>query len=190
MKYSTPFILLIIPIGLVVILLALFCFRYFDPALSFLGTLFAGAGAANAEGLVYVYAALILFVCTALIGLGLIVFIKKDDREYEQIWNTARPVCRDFSRTLASINTSIIKLQDTSERMKQCTADLYELNRQLGGGSEMRQVNGFAPETRSTTQGNSVITDLRLIHPLDALIPRGLSPFPQSHRRTWFYPHK
>lgn len=181
MKYSTPFVLLVVPIGFVLVSLALICFRYFDPAMSFLGSLLTGTGMETAGVIFYLYAALFLLLCGALIGLGLILFMKKEDREHEQMWKAARPVYHDFSRTLVSINASIMKLQFISEKMKQCTTELHALSRQIEENAEITELNADVPET--LTQGNNVVADLRIIHPLDELTPPGPSVFPQFHRR-------
>lgn len=182
MKYSTPFILLLIPIGFVAIFLALLCLRYFDPAMSFWSSLFTGAGPETAEVVFYLYAVLLLLVCGALVGLGLIFFMKKEDRKHEQMWKATRPVYQDFSRTLVSINASIVKLQFISEKMKQYSLELHELSRQVEEKSAMAELNADVPET--LTQGNNIISDLRIIHPLDELTPQEPSVFPQFHRRT------
>jgi hypothetical protein len=183
-----------ISFGVFAAALILLAARFFDPLASFLNTVFLKEESGSAMMPFYVAVALILLAAGALISLVSIFFMDREDRKFywslKDTGGGGDPVYDEISRCLDSIDASITKLKESSEAMKINAGELNELSRWLGGEAEEPEPEIGEPETRSATLGNSVAADIRLIRPVDSLVPPGPSPLPQSHQKIWFFPRK
>jgi hypothetical protein len=194
MKHRAPVFLLIIPAGILVAALVLVMVRFFDPLVSFLGSLFMGTKLGSTMLPFYLGAALIPIIAGTLMCLAVALLLRREEREDQRILTAAReaarPMYQDFSQCLESIDASIRKLHDASEKMRLHTGKLHELRQRMEEKRRAPAMKVEMPATSSVSLGTNVVADLRVIHPVDELIHQGLSPLPESHQSIWFFPHK
>jgi hypothetical protein len=194
MKRGRPFFLLIIPAGVLVIVFALILAVNLDQVVSFLGTSFLGTKMGSVEILFYTAIVLILVIAGALMGLAAALIAKKNDREEERLWQEAGRAVpstyREITGYFDSIETSITRLGDISEQMKDQSEKIIEFHRYFAGEPKTARVKTEGPAIYSITSGDNKVTNLRIIHPAEELIPSEPFPLPQSHQRIWFFPSK
>jgi hypothetical protein len=192
MKHPVPVFLFVVLAGILAIALAvltvhIYGFTHVD----------AMAADSKPEGsLILRYVFLVLFpvIIGIFMGLAVKALVKREERKHkpapEPPRKDQRILFRDLSQSVASIEASIQKLRFASELLKRQAGDLKELARQLREKPGIPVAKTEKPETRSITLENNVIRDIQVIQPADELIPQGLSPFPQSHRSSWFFPRR
>jgi hypothetical protein len=194
MKRRFPVFLLIVPIGALVILLALILTLNLDRIVSALESSFLGANRKDSSTLFYIAVALVPIISGTLMGLAVIIVSKKEDEEYQQRWEESRAgnlsVYEEMAQCLDAIDASITKLRETSEELKDQAGAMEDLGRYFAAESDAAEVRAEEPEIYSLTMGNSKITNIRVIHPADGLTPQEPALFPQSHQTVWFFPHK
>lgn len=191
MKHRFPAFLLIFPAGILVIILALILALNLNRIVSALGSSFTGV---NPGTLFYIVVALVPVICGTLMGLAILLISKKENQEYDQLWEEALkgtpPFCEDLTRYFDSIDASIDKLRNASEEIKRQTEEMEELERSINQCLEPLPAREEKPAIYSITAGNSNVTNLRVIHPAEELIPQAPDPLPESHQKIWFFPRK
>lgn len=194
MKRHFPAFLLIIPAGALVILLTLILTLNLDRIVSVLESLFLGTDRKNSPLLFYITIALVPVFSGALMGLVVIIISKKEDAEYQRLWEEAceeaSPFYEELARYFDIIDASITKLRDTSEQIKNQAEAVEELGRSITANPDTTAVRAEETESYSVTTGESTVTNLRIVHPVDGLILQEPAPFPESHQKIWFFPRK
>jgi hypothetical protein len=190
MKRHFPFFLLIIPAGILVIILVLILALNLNRIVSALGSSFWGT---SRETLFYIAVALVPVISGTLMGAAIVLISKKEGQEYDRLREEARKgapsVYKELTRYFDSIDASITKLRDVSEKIKRQTEAMEELERSIISYPPVpaREKN---PAIYSVTTGDSKVTNLRVIHSAGGLIPQEPAPLPQSHQKIWFFPRK
>jgi hypothetical protein len=195
MKHRFPVFFLIIPVGALVIILTLFLVLNLYKIAAALGALLFRSNPVNFDLALYIAAVLIPVISGTIMGLTIVIFSKYEDREYERlwkdIWNNDAFFYGEFAQCFDSIDSSISRLEDTSEKIKYHTKEIKELGRHIAGISGPPPVvKAEKPEFFSITMGDSKVTNFRVIRPADDLIPQEPVPLPQSHQTVWFFPRK
>jgi uncharacterized membrane protein YgaE (UPF0421/DUF939 family) len=194
MKHHLPIFLFIIPVGVLLIVLALVFALNLDRIVSVLSSVFLGRNSGNSEILFYVVVALVPVLSGTLMALAIIILSRNEDREYERLWKEARdtapPFYDEFSRYCDSIDASIAKLRDASEKIKHQAEKLEGLSRSMAEKSALTVVKVEEPSIYSVTMEEAKVTNLRIIHPVDGLIPQEPVSLPQFHQKIWFFPRK
>jgi hypothetical protein len=192
-KHPFPVFLLIIPVGAFVILLALILTLNLDRIVSALESLFLGANRKNSPVLFYIAVALVPVISGTLMGLAVIILSKKEDEEYQRRWEESRTgpsFYEELARYFDAIDASIVKLRATSDEIKHQAGTVEDLGRYFAAESDTAGIRAEEPEIYSLTSGDSEITNIRIIHPVEGLTPQEPALFPQSHQTAWFFPHK
>jgi hypothetical protein len=184
MKGPAPYFLLIIPIGILAAVLVLLFVRFFDPGGSLLGFLFMGARPGFSRLPLYIGVALIPIIAGILMGAAIFILVKREERKYEQMLSDAgEAACKEIFRCRDSLDVSIVRLRNTSKKMRRYAEELTALSARAGKSLETPGLKVEAAETRTVTLENNTVTDLRFIRTVDGLIPPGLFLLPQSHQK-------
>lgn len=193
MKHHFPFFLMIIPVGILMMVFALIFILNLEHIVSAAGSLFFGANQEHSRSLFYIAAALVPVISGIVMGVAVVMISKHEDREYEQLWQETQDGASAFygelTRYFDSIDASIIKLRDASEKIKHQGEKMEELGRHMAEQNGPSAVRAENPPCSVTLVDNK-ITNLRIIHPVDELILQAPAPLPQSHQKIWFFPHK
>jgi ABC-type lipopolysaccharide export system ATPase subunit len=174
-----------------VIILALILTLNLNRIVAVLGTSFLGVSRST---LFYIAVALVPVISGTLMGAAIVIISKKEDQEYERIRGEGREgassVYDELTGYFNSIDASIAQLRDVSEKIKHQAEAMEELERFITQYPGPAQVREKTPEIYSITAGDAKVTNLRVIHPVDGLIPQEPAPLPQSHQKIWFFPRK
>ncbi|MDR0624221.1 MAG: hypothetical protein LBG10_07300 [Treponema sp.] len=194
MKRRFPVFILIIPIGALVMLLALILTLNLDRIVSALGSSVLGAGRGNLPLVFYIALALIPVISGTIMGLAIALLSKKEDEEYQRLREESRigapSVYEELFQSFDSIDASIAKLRDISEEIQHQAEAVEELGRYLTDHPDTVDIKTKQPEIYSLTMGDCKITNLRVVHPVDGLVPQEPVLSPQSHQKIWFFPRK
>jgi hypothetical protein len=190
MKHPAPIFLFIVPLGLLVIVLAVCVILFYDH----FGALFFGPKTGNLRIMAYIGIVFFPVLTGLIMGLIISILARWEDRKYENLLQNAgesqRILYQDFSTGLESIETSIQKLQRCSEILKTQTEKIKALERQIRRQPGTQELTTEKTETRSVTLEDTVIRDLRVIHAADEPILQELFSVHRSHQRPWFFPRK
>jgi hypothetical protein len=194
MKHRFRVLVPLFSVGAVVILLALILALNLDHVVTALGSSFFLSNPGNSRMLIYIIAALVPVISGVIMGVAIIILLRQEDREYDQLWQEAQdaasPVYHELTQCFDSIDASIAKLQDASEKIKCQTEELEALSRRLVEKPNPAAVKVEKPAIYIVTMGNNKVSNLKVIHHAGKLVPQGPVPLPQSHQMIWFFPHK